>query len=121
MPVTKYLSSLYKKAYKGVFTELDEVVHTLEVVMDDEQYRIEVLRAHDERQMFSARCWVLKDLTLQPTYPEAGQRKPKPESMQVFVKHYTFPWVNNERYANSALSRALQFLAQGKKKSLSGR
>jgi hypothetical protein len=120
MPVSKYLSPLYKKTYKDIFTELDEVVHTVEVVMDDEQYRIEVLRAHDERQMFSARCWVLKDLTLQPTYPEAGQRKPNPGSMRVFVKHDAFPWVN-QRYANGALNQALQFLAQGKKKSLSGR
>jgi hypothetical protein len=116
MSVRKYLSPLYKKSYKDIFTELDEVIHIVEVLMDGEQYRIEVLRAHDERQMFWARCWVLKDLTLQPTYPEGRQKQPQPESMQVFVKHDTFPWVH-ERYANHALNRALQFFAERKKKS----
>jgi hypothetical protein len=82
--------------------------------MDGEQYRVEVVKAHDERQIFSARCWILKEVTLQPTYPQAGERKPRPESREVFVKH-TLPGVH-QRHPNNALNQALSFLAQGKKK-----
>ena len=114
MAVSKYLTTLFKKTYKDIFTQVDEVAQSVEVVMDGEQYRIEVLRAHDERQGCWARCWVLRDLTLQPTYSEAGQETPQPESMQVFVKNETFPWVNKS-YPKDALCDALDFLARRKK------
>jgi hypothetical protein len=73
MPASKYLSSLYKHSYKDTSTALEEVVRAVEVLMDGEHYRIEVVRAHDERQIFSARCRVLKDVPLQPTYPSGGR------------------------------------------------
>lgn len=56
--------------------------------MDDECYRVEVVKACDSGQVcYDARYWVRKDVTLQLTYPQECQQNPKPESMEVWVKH----------------------------------
>jgi hypothetical protein len=108
----KSLSGLYEESYKDTFNELAEVVRVVEVVVKrGEHYRLEVLLAHDERQRCSVRCWVLRDVTLQPTYPQEGQTRPVPESMQLFVLDPMFPRIDDVKPEN-AMRSALRWLAQ---------
>jgi hypothetical protein len=71
---------------KDTFSEMYEVVRTVEVVMDDEKYRVEIVKGVDHGGVYyDARYLVNRELILQPkTYADEAGRLSKPEEMRVW-------------------------------------
>ena len=107
---------LEKYKDSGIFSEVYEVVRTVIIVMDDETYRIEVQKCYSNPKVpYTARYWVQENVTVQPTYPQTGDKfDRKPEEMAVWI-HYDLPWVA-QNDPDIALSQALEFLAEGKRR-----
>ena len=101
---------------KDTFSEMYEVVRTIEVVMDDEKYRVEIVKGvEDGGVYYDARYLVNRELILQPkTYADEAGRLSKPEEMRVWVEH-RYVWVHLPD-PDSALAEALTFLSEGRKK-----
>lgn len=66
------------------------VEKTVELVLGNEEIRIEALLDPNEpgRNRYKTRCYIKKDVTLQPTYPNTSSSgsikfERKPENMQV--------------------------------------
>ena len=97
-------------------SEAYEVVKTAIVVMDEETYRIEVLKSYSNPSVpFSTRAWIEEDVTVQPTYPQGPKGfERQPESREVWVD-YDLPWTARDT-ADGALAQALGFLAEQAKK-----
>ena len=86
-------------------TEAYEVLRTVEVIMGERNYRIEVLRGYwNPATPFTARCYVREDVTVQPTYPQtAGGFARTPRSSQLWLG-YDLPWTARDS-ADGALAQ----------------
>jgi hypothetical protein len=97
----------------GAFGEAHEVVRAVDLIGDDHhRYRIEVLGlVSDEVTTFSVRCYVVENLTVQPTFPQAHRallRSPAP--FEIWVREDELPTVT-EKTADDALDSGLRSLA----------
>jgi hypothetical protein len=96
-------------------SEAYEIVRTVEVVMDDHRYRIEVVKSHWNSNMpFTTREYVAEDVMMTRESPEGA----KPEPMQVWVDCGEAPWTAGND-PDAALAQALGFLADRKRRSRS--
>ncbi len=93
-------------------TEAYEVVRTVEVVVGERRYRIEVLKGDwNPATPFTTRCYVREDVTVQPTYPQAsGGFARTPRSSQLWLG-YDLPWTACDS-GDGALAQALGFLEE---------
>jgi hypothetical protein len=107
-PLEKWVQFNLSEAY--------EVVHIIEVVMDERRYRIEVLKGYWNPNIpYSARAYIEEDVTIQPTYAQSSKGfEEKPRSMRIWVD-YHLPWTSRDT-ADGALTQALGFLSDGAKK-----
>ena len=104
------LSAIYQRFFKGVFSELYEVVRAVDVIMDTNRYRIEILKAcHTEPVCYEAHYWIGRD-AVQPTTPEEiVTESDGPDGVAILVKH-PYVWIRSED-PEIALRHALDFLA----------
>ena len=98
--------------YSGdhAFTEVYEVVHTVDVTMNHDMYRIEVLKDYSRSSFeYVVRYYLRQAMTVQPSFPsDGGIFSRTPESMYVWV--YThFPDVHADT-PDRALAQALGFM-----------
>ncbi len=98
------------------FSEAYEVVRTVEIGLDQQTYRIEVLKGYSNPSIpFTTRGWMLSGVTLQPTYPLSyGQHHAKPTGMSLWVD-LDLPWTA-AKDPDQALAQALGWLAERAKK-----
>ena len=103
---------------KDVFAEVYEVVHTAEVVVNRQFYRIEVHKGYSNPSIpYTVRYFIQDHVTVQPSYPSKGgggferEFERQPEDMAIW-KRIDLPWVAMDS-AEAALTQALMFLEQG--------
>ncbi len=96
----------FAESFKDVFHEFYEVVRTVEVHMEENTYRVEVLKGSDG--IYTARYWIERQVILQPEERNEQGNLVKPASMRAFVKDI---WVAvNMHDPDAALAQALGFL-----------
>jgi hypothetical protein len=95
------------------FSEVYQVVRTAVVVMDEQMYRIEVLKGYATTAApYTARCWVQQHVTVSPTAPATPRKGArKDESVTMWVDH-PFPSPVEGKRPNMALTQALACLAE---------
>ena len=85
------------------FSAVYHVVRTAVVVMDEQTYRIEVLKGYvTTAAPYTARCWVQQHVTVPPT---------KDERVTMWVEH-PFPSPADGKRPKMALAHALACLAE---------
>lgn len=91
------------------------VAKTVEVVInirgESEQIRIEALCVPGSKACYSTRAYIMKDITVQPTFPQDTEGfTSKVQSVRVWVA-YDLPWTA-QNSADDALAQALSFLGE---------
>lgn len=92
-------------------SELYFVEKSVEVVVEiaDEPKTIRIEAHKSKSGRYCTRSFIQKDITVQPTYPQAsGRFAREPESIVIWVT-YDLPWVDGDS-AEAALAQALGFL-----------
>ncbi len=88
-----------------------EVAKTVEVVIGENTYRIEVLKSYSNPNVpFTTRALIQEEVILTPAFPEGAKQEP----MEVWVD-YDLPWTEGAD-ADSALAQALGFLGDQTKR-----
>jgi hypothetical protein len=95
------------------FSEVSEVVRTAVVAIDEQTYRIEVLRRYATTEArYIARCWRQQQVTVPlttPNTPRTGARKDEPVTLWV---EYPFPSPVEGKGPKTTLAQALASLAE---------
>src|SRR5437016_1380318 len=96
--------------FSEMFSEMYDIVRTVEVVVNEQRYRIEVVKGYSNTAIpYSIRCYVEENVTVQPTYPIThGRHEGKPEDIAVWT-HFSLSWVIRDT-ADGALAQGLSFL-----------
>jgi hypothetical protein len=95
------------------FSAVYHVVRTAVVVMDEQTYRIEVLKGYATTAApYTARCWVQQHVTVPPTAPATPRKGArKDERVTMWVEH-PFPSPADGKRPKMALAHALACLAE---------
>ncbi|NLG85572.1 MAG: hypothetical protein GX493_13460 [Firmicutes bacterium] len=104
------LAVMYRNTdFSQYFSEIYEVVRTVEVVMNEQTYRVEIVRSGScsDRHYYS-RVWKLEDVVIQLAYPE-DQNRPTRKT-QLWIRH-SQPWIH-QTDPDIALRQALHFLSE---------
>ena len=106
---------MYDAERHAFCSEFYTVEKSIEVVVrrggESKTVRIDALR-NGETGAFSTRAYIEEHVTLQPTYPQTGNKfDKKSEDFRVCVAWTDFPWTDRDS-ANSAIGQALGFLRE---------
>jgi len=109
---------MLESAHYAFCSEFYIVEKSIEVVVEiggeSHRIRIDALRASDSTDSsvrYSTTAYIEEDITVQPTYPQTGEKYDrKPESVQVWIG-YDLPWTARSS-ADDALAQALGFLKE---------
>jgi hypothetical protein len=103
--------------FKDTFSEMLEVVRTIEVEMDENTYRIDIVCGIGGAGTFyNARYFIERTFILQPeSYSDEKGTRSEPERASVWVDCQC-GWVHAQD-PDVAVAQALGFLAEGKKRS----
>jgi hypothetical protein len=95
------------------FSEVYQVVRTAVVVMDEQTYRIDVLKGYSTAAApYTARCWVQQHVTVQPTAPAAPRKgERKDEGVTIWVEYHLASPVEGKG-RKVVLAQALASLAE---------
>ena len=95
------------------FSAVYHVVRTAVVVMDEQTYRIEVLKGYGTTDApYTARCWVQQHVTIHSTAPGAPRKGARTdEGVTIWVDH-PFPSPVEAKRPKMALAQALACLAE---------
>ena len=105
---------LYQQLFKNAFSEIVEVVRTVDVIVDACRYRIEIVKAcHEPQVWYQVQFWFSRDVNLQPMHQQGGKESDEADSIEVLAKH-PYVWIRTDD-PESALKEALTFLAEGNK------
>lgn len=90
-----------------IFTEYYEIVRSFTIIMNECNYKIEILASYDregEIQHFDARCWIETVIRVN------NRTNSSTEDITVWSKVIDFPWVHRDS-EESAIANALGFLS----------
>lgn len=100
--------NLYNYFEDGIFTEFYEIVKTFAIVMNETDYKIEILASYNRDggiQHFAARCWIETEIRVN------NRTTSVTEGITVWGRVVDFPWVNRET-EESAIACAIGFLSE---------
>ena len=96
---------LKEKIFLDKFHGVTELVRTVDVSLNDDEYRIEVYKHHtNEQTPYTACCFVKREVRL--ANPEPGL-----EERYAYLLDGSFPWVS-AKSGDAALGEALSFLEE---------
>lgn len=91
-------------------TEFYTIERTVEIVVNLEVFRIEVMESSDGNKPFSTRVYEREDIVAQPAYPSNVNPERTPETYAAW-KSLDIGWTARET-AEGALNQALGFLGE---------
>ncbi|MDB5604415.1 MAG: hypothetical protein JWP25_1315 [Bradyrhizobium sp.] len=93
-------------------SEFYAIERTVELVANEEVYRIEVMKHLVGAERFSTRAYKREDIVVQPAYPwsSAKDYERKPETVEIW-KSIDIGWTDRDT-ADGALAQALGFLGE---------
>ena len=97
----------------NAFSEVYEVVRTAVVVLDEQTYRIEVLKGYATPDVpYIARCWVQQQVTVSPTAPDTPRKGARKDERVTLWVEYPFPSPVEGKGPKTTLTHALACLAE---------
>ncbi len=98
--------------YSGV-TELSEVARTVEMVIGEKRYRIEINKYYDKQsEYYDVRCWRFEYISAQRWHPRGNGLNSRPVKTEILVAE-DVPHLA-EASADTALNHTVNYLVTGR-------